>query len=99
MTDHAMLSLDLACALGWPFAEAWEGEECALVKEYDMAGHWLDYRDPTVCLPLIKWLMVEHECTLQRCLDNKQHGVFQPGFGWTWADTLEEAVARAVIAR
>jgi hypothetical protein len=58
-----------------------------------------DYRDPSVVVPLIKWLLIERGATVEAMLpERKQSGVWLRGLHWRWCDTLEEAVARAVIA-
>jgi len=97
--NHAELSRELASALGWPHAEAWGDEECALVKDYDMVGHWFDYRDPDVCLPLIKWLGSEYRMFFWYCSPTSLAGPRWSCSGrGIVAPALEEAVARAVIA-
>ena len=61
------------------------------------AWHSFDYREPTVALPLLKWLMVEHDPML---LWNRAIPAFAIDLPnkTIHADTLEEAIARAVIA-
>lgn len=62
-----------------------------------------DYNSPTVCLPLIEWLMREHSCMLVPGTHSKDYAVLRSGCEDhkqidVWADTIAEAVARAVIA-
>lgn len=66
---------------------------------------WLlfDYRDATIAMPLLRWLMVEHAhtATFTRHWDGgeKVFCVSEPATGvYPWSDTLELAIARAVIA-
>ena len=110
MTNHAKLSRELALTLGY-YPEnvriVYSGTDYERCEVYRLppSKHidwpvWLkfDYRDPTVCLPLIEWLMRKHDA---------QPGYNARGFH-IWfqshsvaaasADTLPEAVARAVIA-
>ena len=107
--NHAELSRRLALAIGWqniyPVSlETWK-RDCVFVAEHacpprglTMSWRPFDYRDPTVALPVLAWLMREHWAIVQKNLDGKRAGVFCAEHGWCWADTLEEAIARAVIA-
>lgn len=112
MVNHADLSRQLALALGYA-PESVRVESSVISDEneyvtvytdrynYGHGGFWydFDYRDPSVCLPLIKWLIHNHYATIEeKRAANKEAGVFIAGDGWYWADTLEEAVARACIA-
>jgi hypothetical protein len=54
-----------------------------------------DYRSPDVCLPLLKWLMEEHDINP---LWSRSAKVFVLRRWSDQADTLEEAIARACIA-
>ncbi len=107
MSNHAELSKELALALGYhpesvsvPFNE-W----CEVYRNHmqrsdgSLMPVWVtfDYRDPSVCLPLIKWLMVEHGAVIDYGNSSLMYWVQGAG-KLTCADTLEEAVARAVIA-
>ena len=114
MTNHADLSRQLALALGYypesvrvdkkhDFCEVYgAGAGNPRCMRLEWTG-WdiFDYREPDVCLPLIKWLMVEHNSVARTLC-----GRFAVGIAGTdtkpWrdhlADTLELAVARAVIA-
>lgn len=108
MTDHATLSRDLALALGWrveihgvlDYEMNPVGTVCN-VADPNPGGfrcRKFDYRSPDVCLPLMEWLML------------RGVNVWSPDgipTVWAWsapdgnysdADTLPEAVARAVIA-
>jgi len=80
------------------------GEQYILVYgewSHAVVAYWrrFDYRDPTVCLPLIEWLMRENGAL-------PMHAPSTGRFGFAcrqiaipvWANTLAEAVARAVIA-
>lgn len=96
--NHAELSKQLALALGWSHAEiSSSGREC-LVKQVGNLGWWLfDYRSPDVCLPLLKWLMKEHEATVgDEAVVFVKLGTWPSRF--IYKATLEEAIARAVIA-
>ena len=103
--NHAELSRDLALSLGYcPESVETEQEQCRVFRLLpSKAVDWpvwlnFDYRAPTVCLPLIEWLML------------RGVNVWNPDgipTVWTWsepdgdygkAETLSEAVARAVIA-
>lgn len=103
MTDHAQLSRDLALALGY-YPESVRiapSTYCAVYRNCYGQERWeeLDYRDPTVCLPLIERLMREHGAL-------PIHASSTGRFGFAcrqiavpvWAGTLAEAVAKAVIA-
>ncbi len=61
-----------------------------------------DYRSPHVAMPLLVWLMKEHGCEPDHSIDERKWYFFAPnGQFWSYksyADTLEEAIARAVIA-
>lgn len=52
--EHAALSAELARALGWQDVECLLGD-VVVVDNYRA----FDYRDPTVCLPLIEWLALQ----------------------------------------
>lgn len=102
MTD-AELSRDLALALGYaPESVRVNGEACFVYGCWlDMGPRWriLHYNAPGVVLPLIDWLMRKHGAL-------PMHAPSTGRFGFAcqkiaipvWADTLAEAVARAVIA-
>ena len=106
MTD-ADLSRQLALALGYAPESVRVTE--GVVDVFRMSRNDLpfplwyefDYRSPDVCLSLLKWLMVEHNSVARTLC-----GRFAVGIAGTdtkpWrdhlADTLELAVARAVIA-
>lgn len=105
MTD-AEISRAVALAIGWP-------EHTVFVHEspepgcqvWPVDGTWrdFDYRSPDVALPLLRWLMVEHAhtATFTRHWDGgeKVFCVSEPATGvYPWSDTLELAIARAVIA-
>lgn len=118
MTDinHADLSRQLAFAIGYA-PESVRVESSVISDEneyvtvytdrynYGNVGFWydFDYRDPTVCLPLLEWLMVRHEVNLlvERATNvpvfrlYKLQGLYSRQYkGYT----LAYAVARAVIA-
>ena len=104
MTD-AELSRDLALAIGWKHVYIEHG--VCRVGEPLMPGRGVDhilnwkafnYFAPDVCLPLLDMLMREHKCIIEPSVLNGDIGVWIKDFGYTWADTLPEAVAKAVIA-
>ena len=103
MTD-AELSRDLALALGYypeSVSVKWKHLHvyrwCARYKR-NLWFRW-DYRDPSVCLPLLDMLMREYGVVPLYSDRRKKFGVW---YGKEWkvrtGDTLPEAVARAVIA-
>jgi hypothetical protein len=96
--NHAELSRALALALGYyPESVRLGPDRCIVFRE----GYWrvFDYRSPDVTMPLLKRLMVEHGAIFER-----QSGQYWAQVGnvapvaYIDADTLEEAIARAVIA-
>ena len=107
MTD-AELSKELALAIGWedvyPVSLATWKHPYVMVSEgvvprgQMMQWRMFDYRDPTVCLPLIEWLMREHVAKIDH--GDSKYWVEINNFAdrWASADTLAEAVALAVIA-
>jgi hypothetical protein len=104
MTDinHAELSKQLALALGY-FPESVRvapSTYCAVYRNCYGQERWeeLDYRDPTVCLPLIEWLGSEHRIFFWWCGPTDQFGPRWSSSRCDISDTLAEAVARAVIA-
>lgn len=99
MTD-AELSKSLALALGYApeSVRVAPSTYCAVYRNCYGQERWeeFDYRDPTVCLPLLEWLMREHNCDVGAGVDfiiwfNSDRETLH-------CDTLAEAVARAVIA-
>ena len=105
MTDseHAELSAQLAKALGWPavIVGAAIDPSGVFVNNDDGSG-WqaFDYRSPDVYGPLIEWLGGVHGITLEVGAGRYcwyAHDPFKEGY-FAVADTLPEAVARAVIA-
>lgn len=117
MTNHAELSRQLALALGY-FPESvrvvtrWVSDKhdiCEVYRTHRYAApngpdswHPFDYRDPSVCLPLLAWLMREHDGWAFPMMWNTGTRL-RITVGWNKrtsidADTLEEATARAVIA-
>jgi len=112
MTDHADLSKSLALALGWedvyPVSLATWKHPYVMVSEgvvprgQMMQWRMFDYRDPTVCLPLIEWLMREYGGFFTRDVIGP-HQVWYlprcfPGMPDRSYPTLAEAVAKACIA-
>ena len=118
--DHAALSAQLARAIGYEQISVQTCGDYALVHGlWDDSGrdwqHWrtFDYRDPSVALPVLEWLMREHQVSLQYAAHlnpfYKKWAVLRPGEinergKWVcdqvdaWGDTLPEAIARAAIA-
>lgn len=91
--EHAALSAQLARALGWPYIGT--DEHCVFVTDGDGSCGWFDYRDPSVALPALEWLMREHEAKADA--DNLWFWVCC-GSNVAYGDTLPEAIARAAIA-
>jgi hypothetical protein len=112
MTDinHADLSRQLALALGYAPESArvkpnYGGGEHVLVYSKRGTHHkfpkWrvFDYRDPSVCLPLLEWLGSEYRKFFWYCSPTSLAGPrWSCSGGGIITPTLEEAVARAVIA-
>lgn len=94
MTDHAILSSDLARALGWRVSHITASGEVHVCLKRGSSRKF-GYRDPTVCLPLIEWLMREHA---MRPFWHLGANVYIVKRWESQATTLPEAVARAVIA-
>lgn len=105
MTD-AELSKELALALGWPVVIVGlaSNPNGVFVHMDDGASEWreFDYADPTVCLPLIEWLMREYGGFFTRDVIGPHQAWYLPRCFPSMPDrsypTLAEAVARAVIA-
>ena len=111
MTNHAELSKALALALGYAPESVkligFASNYCSVYRKHKDCKHpgWyaFDYRDPSVAMPLLVWLMVEygHDAKYTRFWDGggKVFCVSKPGSGvYPWSDTLEEVIARACIA-
>jgi hypothetical protein len=106
MTSHAELSRDLALALGYypesvqVFRADTMGRKCQVFRvDYPIypLGHWrkFDFRDPSVAMPLLVWLMTRFNTQL----DHHASGWFFRVYNYcVTGDTLEEAICRAVIA-
>ena len=112
--NHAELSRDLALAIGYApesvrvrhntpdDAHVWEACEVFRQGEYDAHPHWhcLDYRDPSVAMPLLKWLITEQEAGASGAASGEAFciwvrvGKAMRRFAF---DTLEEAICKAVI--
>lgn len=114
MTDHAELSKSLALALGYAPESVRVFEHypkaalvCQVYRQIThdpRSAYWQEfsYRDPTVCLPLIEWLMREYGGFFTRDVIGP-HQVWYlprcfPGMPDRSYPTLAEAVARACIA-
>lgn len=113
MTRHAELSRDLALALGYHpesvriymGSSRPENDWCEVYRiTNDIGPYWraFDYRNARVALPLLRWLMESHRCE-PGYIDTKQKWYLFAPWGQfmsteTYADTLELAIARAVIA-
>ncbi len=103
MTD-AELSRQLALALGY-FPESvliYPDGICQVYRSFserDPRPLWLqfDYRSPDVAMPLLVWLMKEHDPMLVRNRAIPAFTIDLPN-KTIHADTLEEAIARACIA-
>ena len=97
--DHAALSALLARALGWPHVYPETRGGIAVSDHPDAYANSFrsfDYRDPSVALPVLEWLMRKHGLCVWGAVR---------GFNWSTeqgydgnADTLPEAIARAAIA-
>lgn len=106
MTNHAELSKELALALGYhPQSVKIEHGLCLVYGYWNgMGPRWriFSYDGASVCLPLIDWLMREHDgWTFPMMWSTGTR--LRITVGWNKrtsidADTLAKAVARAVIA-
>ena len=103
--DHAALSAQLALALGWRIVDVVEvtdyeqvhvGWDCVVYLPNGMPKRF-DYRDPSVALPVLEWLMREHGCRPMPWGNNLSI-VGCTGNVIAETDTLHEAIARAAIA-
>ena len=105
MTSHAELSRDVALAIG-------HAPESVQIIHYSTANaicyvyrivnevkfeDWVafDYRSPDVAMPLLKWLIKNHN-GVAFLFDGSF--AIERGDDWHECDTIEEAIARAVIA-
>lgn len=106
----AELSQELALAIGYAPESVkilgFAAKYCAvyrIAKDHTHpAWYEFDYRSPDVALPLLRWLMESHRCE-PGYIDTKQKWYLFAPWGQfmsteTYADTLELAIARAVIA-
>ena len=91
--EHAALSAQLARALGWPYIGT--DEHCVFVTDGDGSCGWFDYRDPSVALPVLEWLM-QQSVWIEPCVDRFLVAE-RLSIGKSFA-TLPEAIARAAIA-
>ena len=114
--DPAELSAQLARALGYypesvRIIRLTDGDALCQVFRLPVYGHsenprwmYLDYRDPSVAMGVLEWLMREHDGWI--CPErNGDCFTFILSIGWhvvathrTETDTLHEAIARAAIA-
>jgi hypothetical protein len=98
--DHAALSAQLARALGWPDVTDFDEPLGVHVSDGTNNCGWFDYRDSSVALPVLEWLMREQSAwafcpagplpMIYRL--TMRHGIKSQG------DTLHDAIARAAIA-
>lgn len=107
--EHAALSAQVARAIGYEQIKQISVQACddlALVygRWDDCRPDWpswreFDYRDPSVALPLLEWLMREHGASVftYACIRIKTDRTLC-GIEFHDGVTLTEAIARAVIA-
>jgi len=107
MTSHAELSRDLALAIGYyPESVQFKWGRLHVFRAWSEVDprplwHRFDYRDPSVAMPLLKWLITEQEAGASGAASGEAFciwvrvGKAMRRFAF---DTLEEAIARAVIA-
>jgi len=97
--EHAELSAQVARAIGWKYVATDINPPVYHVYVSNDAGEcgWFDYRNPSVALPLLEWLMREHGCHPMP-LGSNFYIVGCAGNVITETATLHEAIARAVIA-
>ena len=110
--EHAALSAQLARAIGWRLIDiaGFHGQEPPSVmfgpglfvwfgNKPDQYWRKFDYRDPSVAMGVLEWLIREHGAAVPRTADNTRISVVcrLPG-EWGVGDTLPEAIARAAIA-
>lgn len=98
-SEHAALSAELARALGWEVNRVPNGGVFVFDPASQQGGvTCFDYRDPTVCLPLIEWLGKEQRIFFWGCAPTAYLQERWSSNRGDIGDTLPEAVARAVIA-
>lgn len=113
--EHAELSRQVALAIGYApesvrVVTRWVSDKhdiCEIYRTHRYAApngpdswHPFDYRDPTVALPLLKWLCESYDGDVMY-VRRKWHAssiAVDPIQVIEVADTLEEAIARAVLA-
>lgn len=99
--EHAALSAQVARAIGWKYVATDINPPVYHVYVSNDAGEcgWFDYRDPSVALPLLEWLMREHGASVftYACIRIKTDRTLC-GIEFHDGVTLTEAIARAVIA-
>ena len=104
--EHAALSAQLARALGWketyidPKNTCKVGEPLFPERGFDHILNWhaFDYRDPSVALPVLEWLMLKGVIVWNPDGTPTAWEWSTPDGDWGNTDTLPEAIARAAIA-
>lgn len=107
--NHAELSRDLAFALGYypesvRFFGMPDNWTCEVYRVTNGIGpYWrvFDYQDIRVAMPLLKWLITKQEAGISGAASGEPFCIwFRVGKAMRRVayDTLEEAIARAVIA-
>lgn len=107
----AELSRELALAIGWKYVypnspetkKFWKHEYAAVSEGPGPRGTMLiwrrfDYRSSDVALPLLKWIGEQYRVFFWWCSPTDKRGALWSSSNGVIADTLEEAIARAVIA-
>jgi len=99
--EHAALSAQLARALGYYPESVWVNDYFCYVfrNAWFDKETWcrFDYRDPSVALPVLEWLMREHGVYVY-IGTNKTTWWVVVARRYIAQDTLPEAIARAAIA-
>ena len=102
--DHAALSAQLARALGWRIVDVVEVTDyeglfvdtvCKVRHKGARFSRLFDYRDATIALPVLEWLM-QQSVWIEPCADRFLVAE-RLSIGKSFA-TLHEAIARAAIA-
>ena len=103
--NHAELSRELALALGYfPESVRMQGGVCMVYGCWnDLGPRWrlFSYDGASVAMPLLKWLITKQEAGVSGAASGEPFCIwFRVGKALRWVayDTLEEAIARAVIA-
>lgn len=111
--EHAALSAQLARAIGYAECDVRLHGLCLdscyvrntrddvprhLIAPWDVHQAKFDYRDPSVAMGVLEWLMREHGAVVRHLPKNHYAVTMSMYMRELVADTLPEAIARAAIA-